>query len=50
MIDFKKVQNWKVEIDKMKIKLKKERDFKKVEKLRLKIRILELRVKIERLD
>jgi hypothetical protein len=50
VIDFKKIKDWNVEIDKIKIKLKEERDFKKVEKLRLKIRILELRVKIERLD
>jgi hypothetical protein len=50
MIDFSKIKNWKVEIDKINIKLKEEKDFKKVEKLRLKIRILELRIKLERLS
>lgn len=39
MVDFNKINKWNSEIDKIKIKLKDEKDFKTAEKLRFKIKI-----------
>jgi hypothetical protein len=50
MVDFNKINKWNAEIDKIKIKLKDEKDLKSAEKLRFKIKINEFKIKIERLN
>jgi|LauGreSBDMM110SN_4_FD.fasta_scaffold2206616_1 hypothetical protein len=50
MVDFNKINKWNSEIDKIKTKLKDEKDFKTAEKLRFKIKINEFKIKIERLN
>jgi len=50
MVDFNKIKKWNSEIDKIKIKLKDEKDIKSAEKLRYKIKIADCKIKIERLN
>ena len=50
MVDFNKIKKWNAEIDKIKIKLKDEKNFNSAEKLRFKIKINEFNIKIERLN
>ena len=50
MVDFNKIKKWNAEIDKIKIKLKDEKDFKTAEMLRLKLKINDCKIKIERLN
>ena len=50
MVDFNKIKKWNSEIDKIKIKLKDEKDFNSAEKLRLKLKINDCKIKIEKLN